>query len=148
MCDGRHVLASPNRDTVGVNIGASGSVMRLEIVLGEDGDARDLDAAAAQLRSELLLLDVDSVRREPGEPAPPGTRAIEAAVLGSLLVDLGQGTVGAILAAIRGWLRRATAPRVVKVTLGGETLELSNASAADQQRLVEAFLARQREEPA
>ncbi len=48
--------------------------LRLDIMLEPDADDAELELAAAQLRQELLELDVDAVERPPGEPAPPGAR--------------------------------------------------------------------------
>jgi hypothetical protein len=44
---------------------------------------------------------------------------------------------------IRDWLRRGQGTgRAVRLELGGDALELSQASAADQERLIEVFIRR------
>jgi hypothetical protein len=115
--------------------------LRLEVGVEPDADAVELDDAAAQLRRELLELDVDTVKRLPGEAPPPGTRAAEATLLGGLIVGLGRDAIGAVVGTIQAWVARRSS-RSVKVTLGGDSIELTNVSGADQQRLIESFLAR------
>jgi hypothetical protein len=48
----------------------------------------------------------------------------------------------AVIQAIQQWLARGQQPRTVRMEIDGEMLELSDASAADQSRLVELFTAR------
>lgn len=115
--------------------------LRLDIVLEPDADDAELELAAAQLRQELLELDVDAVERPPGDPAPPGARGIEVGVLGALLVEAGRGAVGAVVQTIHGWVARRSS-RTVKITLDGDSIELTNASEEEQRRLIESFLAR------
>ena len=114
--------------------------LRLEVGLEPDADAAELAQATSQLREELLELDVDRVDR-PTEPAPPGTRGLEVAALGTLLVGAGRGAIGPVMAALQSWVARRSS-RSVKITIEGDSLELTNASREDQRRLVESFLAR------
>jgi hypothetical protein len=118
----------------------------LRLLLEEDGaDAERVDLLTGHLRRELTQLDVDGVRPLPDVEPPPGTRALDAAVIGGLLVTLGQSGAGlaAVITAIRGWLARTPGPaRTVRVELGGDVLELSQASAAEQDRLIELFVGR------
>jgi hypothetical protein len=75
---------------------------------------------------------------------PPGAKAIEAAVLGGLLMHLAlrPETLMAVSAAIRGWLKRQRSGGTVKLTLDGDTLELTGISSEQQDRLVELWVAR------
>jgi len=115
--------------------------LRVDIGLDPDADATELDQETLQLREELLELNVDAVNRPSAGPPPQGTRAVEAAVLGTLLVELGRAVLGPAVQAIAGWVaRRGT--RSVKVTLDGDTIELSNASQEDQREILKTFLAR------
>ena len=118
-----------------------GAGLRLDIGLEPDAEAAELEVAAAQLREELLALDVAAVKRAPGEPPPPGTRAIEVAALGTLIVELGRSAVGPVLRTIAAWAARRGS-RSVKVTLGGDSIELTNVSDEDQRRLIDSFVAR------
>ena len=97
------------------------------------------------LRGELLQLDVEDVTAIGGGEAPPGSRAFDVAAVGALLVSLGQSAEGlrSVVSAIRDWLQRGTkARRTVRLELDGDVLELSQASAADQERLIELFVSR------
>ena len=118
--------------------------MRLHLT--EDGaDPERVSALTGYLRAELLQLDVEDVRPLPAGEAPPGSRAFEVAAVGALLVSLGKSADGlrAVVGAIRGWLARGDgARRTVRLELGGDVLELSEASAADQQRLIELFVSK------
>ncbi len=81
---------------------------------------------------------------EAGAP-PPGSRAFDVAIVGALLVALGQSAEGlrSVVSAIRDWLRRGDGTRrTVRLELGGDALELSQASPADQDRLIELFVGR------
>jgi hypothetical protein len=118
----------------------------LRLLLEEDGaDAERVDALTGHLRRELVQLDVDRVRPLPAGEAPPGTRGLDVTAVGGLLVTLGQSATGlaAVVTAIRSWLARSPAPtRRVRLELDGDVLELSQASAEEQDRLVQLFLSR------
>lgn len=118
----------------------------LRLQLDEDGaDAERRSALAGFLRNELLQLDVDDVTvlRE-GEP-PPGSRALDVVAVGGLLVALGSSIDGlrAVVSAVSNWLRRGDGTgRTVRLEIAGDVLELSNATVADQDRMVALFLSR------
>ena len=118
----------------------------LGLELAEDGaDAERLAELAGFLRQELLALDVEDVTAPRVGEAPPGARAFDVVAVGGLLVTLGRSAGGllAVVSAIRKWLGRgAGAPRTVRLEIAGDVLELSGATAADQQRLIELFVAR------
>ncbi|MGW7378087.1 hypothetical protein [Streptomyces sp. NPDC054794] len=64
----------------------------LLIRLSEEGaEAEDLEQLTGFLRTELLALDVDDVRTVPAGQTPPGARAVDVALVGTLLVSLGGG---------------------------------------------------------
>jgi hypothetical protein len=116
----------------------------LAIELTEPGaDPERLDELTLMLREELLGLDVDDVERVTGGEAPSGTRGLELAALGTLLVTLNQSTdlVTHVVNTIREWLKRPPEPtRTARVTLGDRTFELSAASNEQQDRLVAEFV--------
>jgi hypothetical protein len=118
--------------------------LRLEI--SEKGaDAERLAGLTGYLRAELLQLDVEDVAApQAGEP-PPGARVVSVAAVGALLIGLGQSAEGlrSVVSAIRDWLRRGEGTsRTVRLELDGDALELSQASAADQERLIGLFVSR------
>lgn len=115
--------------------------LRVDLGLDRDADPAEVDAATRQLRNELLELDVDDVQRVQKGSPPPGARAVDVAVLGSLAVTAGQEVIGAVFRALAQWLGRG-ANRSVKLTIGEDSIELSGASADDQRKLLESFLDR------
>jgi hypothetical protein len=106
-----------------------------------DADAAELEGRTLGLRQELLELDVEAVRHPLGGPAPEGARAGDATLIGTLVVTVGREAIGAVVRAVAGWLSRGGS-RSIKMQLGDDSIELTDVSAADQQRMLEAFLAR------
>jgi hypothetical protein len=118
----------------------------LRVQLAEDGaDAERLDELTRFLRDELLQLEVDDVTAlRVGEP-PPGARVFDVLAVGGLLVSLGRSaeSLRPIVSAIRKWLARGEGTRrTVRLEIDGDALELSEASAADQERLIGLFVSR------
>ena len=120
----------------------------LRLHLSEDGaDAERLAVLTGYLRAELLQsVDVEDVGALPaGEPRAPGARVFGVVTVGALLIALGQSAEGlrSVVSVIRDWLRRGQGTgRAVRLELDGDALELSQASAADQERLIELFIRR------
>jgi hypothetical protein len=118
----------------------------LRLELSEEGsDAERLVALTGYLRAELLQLDVEDVAALPAGEPPPGARAFDMTAVGGLLVTLGQSADGlrSVISAIRAWLHRAeVTSRMVRLEIDGDALELSQASAADQDRLIDLFVSR------
>ena len=116
----------------------------LRLQLSEEGaDAERLAALTGYLRAELLQLDIEDVTALHAGEAPPGARAFGVATVGALLIALGQSAEGlrSVVSVIRDWLRRGEGKgRTVRLELDGDALELSQASAADQERLIELFI--------
>jgi hypothetical protein len=118
----------------------------LQLRVAEDGaDAERLASLVGFLRQDLLQLDVEDVTAlRDGEP-PPGARVFDVVAVGGLLVKLGRSVEGlrAVVSAVGKWLGRGEgAPRTVRLEIAGDVLELSAATAADQQRLIELFVSR------
>jgi hypothetical protein len=118
--------------------------LRLQ-VLEEGADGGRLALLAGYLRAELLRLDVEDVTVPLASEMPPGARGGAAGAVGALLITLGQSAEGlrSVVSVIGDWLRRGQqAGRAVRLELDGDVLELSQASAADQGRLIELFVSR------
>lgn len=113
----------------------------VDLGVDRDEDAAELDEATRQLQRELLELDVDDVHRVQEGAPPPGTRAVDATVLGSLAVTAATEVIGSVVRAIAQWIGRR-GDRSVKLTIGDDSIELSNVSVEDQRRLLESFLVR------
>jgi hypothetical protein len=118
----------------------------VRLQLSEEGaDPERLDALTGYLRRELLQLDVEDVSRARAGEVPPGARAIDVVAVGGLVVSLGRAAVGlkVVVAAARRWLSGGGGVRrTVKIEIGGDTLELSEVSTAEQNRLVDLFVRR------
>ncbi|MFC6016604.1 caspase family protein [Plantactinospora solaniradicis] len=119
-----------------------GQPARVTIVVSDDGaDDQQLDDLARRLRTELLDLDV-TIGGAPAGSAPPGTRAVELAAIGTLVVTLSQSPVlAAVINAISAWLTQRR-QGTVRLELDGETLELSGLPSPEQRRLTDAWLRR------
>lgn len=112
-------------------------------VFDPGADDELLDEVTQNLRRDLLELDVSSVSAAPVGEAPPGSKGLELAAVGALVVVL-KGSVELaeqVVSTVRGWLHRSPSPeRTLRLTLNGQTLELSAATEAQQQQLVDEFL--------
>src|SRR6266536_1249997 len=117
--------------TLGVHVG-----------IGPDADAEEVAEATAQLRRELLDLDVDAVELPPAGEPPPGSRAVDLAAIGALVVTVAQSPLlASVLAAVRSWLA-GSQRRSIKLELGGDVLELTGVSSDQQRRLIDEWLRR------
>ncbi len=122
--------------------------IELQIELFEqDADAERLDMLTDTLRQDLLTLDVDSVSRISRGDAPEGSKGLDPAAVGAVLVALKSSVelVGQVVSVLRSWLGRGGAStgstQSLKLTMNGQTLELSAATADQQQQILDAFVA-------
>lgn len=116
--------------------------LRIEL-FEPDTDAEEVDGLAADLRLELLELDVESVEPVALGSAPEGSKGVDVAAVGALLVCVRESLwlVDSVVTAVRSWLARdSSSGRTLKITVDGRTLSLSSATAEQQQRLVEEFV--------
>jgi hypothetical protein len=132
---------------VGDETERAGEGDRVDLVLqvaGAEGlEPDELASLTEQLREELLDLDVDDVRPVSGGAAPEGSKAIELAALGALIVRLATSPK-ALLGVVRtvsGWLQRSGA-RSVHVQIGDDVLEVTGISSEDQHALIDAWIER------
>ena len=105
----------------------------------DDADAEELERLAVQLRRQLEELEVEAVEPVPGDAAPEGAKALDWVVIGGLLVKLGPGAVAAVVHTVQAWVARDTR-RSVTIRDGDRELVLEDATAEQQQQLVDAFL--------
>ena len=117
--------------------------LAINLEAGDDVSPFELEELTAAVRRELLQLDVESVDRVSGGPAPDGTRGIDVAAIGALLVSLSKATpvLGQVVDVIQAWAARSP-NRTVKLTLDGDTLELNGMSEDEQRRVVRDWMAR------
>jgi hypothetical protein len=126
---------------MGVDVDELAEVLAVQVAVGPDGDDEEIAQATLQLRRELLDVDVDAAEAPGGEP-PPGSRGVDVAALGALVVNIADSQLlTAVVAAVRSWL--AGSPRrSIKLKLGGDSLELTGVSSREQRRLTDEWLAR------
>jgi len=114
----------------------------VQVAVGPDGDAEEVARATLQLRRELLDLDVDVVEVPGAGEPPPGSRAVDVAAIGALVVNLADPQLlAAVVATVRSWLA-GSSRRSIKLQLGGDALELTGVSSKEQRRLTDEWLAR------
>ncbi len=123
--------------------------LEINLAVDEEVSPREMEELTAAMRRELLLLDVQSVDRVSGGPAPEGAKGIELAAIGALIVNLGQATpvLGQVVEAIRAWTARSP-NRTVKLTLDGDTLEVGGISETQQHDVIRDWMARHAPTPA
>jgi hypothetical protein len=118
------------------------AVLSVQVAVRPDGDADEVARATLQLRRELLDLDVDAVEAPGAGEPPPGSRGVDVAALGALVVNIAESQLlTAVVAAVRSWLGDSSR-RSIKLQLGGDALELTGVSSREQRRLTDEWLAR------
>jgi hypothetical protein len=111
----------------------------LQVLPEMDSDAEELADLAGELQIELLSADVGSVALLSVDTAPDGAKGA-GAVAGWLAAQFGTlDGLRALVAAVRGWASRTG--RSVEVSIGGDTLKITAATARQQEEIVAAWLA-------
>ena len=114
----------------------------VQVLVGPDSDAAEIEEATIRLRRELQDLDVDVVQAGGAGEPPPGSRGLDLAAIGALLVNLTDPTMlTSVISAVHGWLS-GSSRRSIKLELGGDVLELTGVSSHEQRRLTDEWLAR------
>jgi hypothetical protein len=103
-----------------------------------DGDTKELEALAHQLRDELLELPVHDVEGISGGIVPEGARAVGVAEVGALLVKFAPSLIGRVTRTVGAWLNRSIA-HSIELEIGGDRIKLSAGSVEDQARLIALF---------
>jgi hypothetical protein len=117
-------------------------LLGVRVAVGPDGDAEEITEVTRQVRRELLALDVEAVRTPAEGDAPAGSKGLELAALGALVVTVGRSQVlSSIVAAVRSWLA-GSKQRSIRLELGGDVLELTGVSSKEQRRLTDEWLLR------
>jgi len=112
-------------------------VLQVRPALGDDSG--ELAELAGWLRRELLDLDIDGVDQSSGEAVPTDAKGV-GAVAGWLVVQLGPEVLRVVLAKVADWVARNN--RVVEVSYGEDTLNLSRATREQQEKIIDGWLAR------
>lgn len=112
----------------------------VHVLRADDEDLDDHLDLTVLLRDELLAEDVEDVRPVEPDTAPDGAKGA-GAVAGWLAVQLASVEgVRVVIDLLRGWAGRRR--RAVEVTIDGNTLKLSGVSSGEQERIIDAWIAR------
>ncbi len=119
------------------------SELTVTLGVGANCDAEELLELGQQLRDELLDLDIDAAAFEGLETAPEGAKGVEMLLFGTLAIRLvlNPALLRSVVEMTVAWLARQQA-RSVKLTLDGDTLEVTGVSSDEQDLLVEQWIAR------
>lgn len=122
---------------------AGSGALSIELQAVPDTDVEELAQLTDRLRAELLDLDVDAVQQPARGEVPEDAKGAGLAMVGQLLVRLvtSPEVLVSIIGGVRSWLGRNRV-RSVKLTLDGDTLEVSGVSSAEQDRLIDLWVAR------
>lgn len=118
--------------------------IRVEFVSGPDADPAELDGLTRALRAEILQVEeVERVEQASAGPAPEGSKGLEIAAIGSLIVGVTPAVqaVGKVIDVVRNWLAaRAPSTPPLQMTIGDKSITVS-ADQEQQDALVAAFIA-------
>jgi hypothetical protein len=117
--------------------------LSVEVQPGSDTDAEELTLLAGRLRAEFLDLDVYAVRHLARGGVPEDAKGAGLLAASELVVGLvtSPEVLTSIIDTVRSWLGRNRA-RGVKLTLNGDTLEVTGVSSAEQERLIDLWVTR------
>ena len=91
----------------------------------DQSDTNELDELSRQLRTELEELRVDSVDWVSAGPAPDGTKAVDSAAVGQMIVALAPTISPPLFEWLNSWLERKPSTRVmIKVKVGKRTAQI------------------------
>lgn len=118
------------------------TAISIQVDIGPDSDAHEVDELTSKLRHQLLQLDVAAVERPTLGPAPPDTRGVDAASVGALIVQVGTGAAAIlpVIKTVQNWLS-GSKNRRVKLQIAGDTLEVTGLSSDEQERLISVWIA-------
>ena len=117
--------------------------LEVRIAVSGVGDPEMLAEDAARLRDELVTLDVDDVTELAIGPAPPGSKGLELAALGALVVKLGRSRelLRQVVDTVRDWLHRNDC-QSIRVEIDGDVLDLKGVSDTDRKALIDNWIER------
>jgi hypothetical protein len=126
----------------GFAVGAGHASAAIE-VHEEGADPAELADLTASLREELWDLEIDRVSAPSAGEAPAGTRGLEFAAIGALIVEFASSAeiLTKVVDAIRSWAG-GRENRTIKIGIDGDTLEIAGASSEEQERLISAWIER------
>ncbi len=119
------------------------SELVIKLLAESDTDDQELAELAFRLQAELLDLDVEAVEPTTAGQAPADAKGIDLLAIGALIVRfaLRPDVLRSVVSSVRSWADRQ---RVygVKLTLDGDSLEITGPHSAAQERAVDLWIAR------
>jgi hypothetical protein len=116
----------------------------LQVEPAPDSDVEEVAELTQRLRDELLGLDVESVDPIDGPAQPTGAKGLETLV-GWLTVRLGKEALRTAVGAVVSWATRTG--HNVEVSYHGDVLKVTGVTSAQQERIINDFLARNAPRP-
>lgn len=115
----------------------------VEVVL-DGGDTNELDALTRQLWMEMEELNIDSIERVSGGPAPQGTKAVDLAAIGQMAVTLAPAIIPPLFELLKSWVeRKPSTPVKIRVKVGKKTAQIeydpTRTSAKDLETIIKAL---------
>jgi hypothetical protein len=118
--------------------------IRVEFLSGSDADPAEIDALTRALRAEILEVDeVDRVDQASAGPAPKGSKGLDVAAIGALVVGVAPGlqAVTKVIEVVRSWLaNRSPSTPPLQMSIGDKSITVV-ADKQQQDALVAAFVA-------
>jgi hypothetical protein len=118
--------------------------IRVEFMSGPDSDPEEIDALTRALRGEILEVEeVERVEQATAGPAPEGSKGLDVAAIGALIVGVAPGVQAAakVIEVVRGWLaKRSPSTPPLQMSIGDKTITVV-ADREQQEVLVAAFVA-------
>ena len=118
--------------------------IRVEFMSGPDADPEEIDTLTRALRAEILEVEeVDRVEQATAGRAPDGSKGLDVAAVGALVVGISPGVqaVAKVIEVVRGWLaNRSPSTPPLQMSIGDKTITVV-ADKEQQEELVAAFIA-------
>jgi Effector Associated Constant Component 1 len=120
----------------------------ISVTGGPHVDDAELERLSRRLRAELLQLDVEAVAPIEEAASAEGTKSGGMQTWSTLALTFAAsgGVLTTIINALRDWIVRQPALPSIKVSIGGDSIELDGVSAEERQQLIQAFIARHGQE--
>lgn len=111
----------------------------VDVAAASHEDHGELSRLTHRLSAELRTLEVTVLTLESVLPPPDGSKAASGPVA-ALGIKLGTATLNIVMSKIRDWVGRNK--RGVRVTIDGDTVLVTHPTASQQEKLINAWLAR------
>jgi hypothetical protein len=109
---------------------------------GADVDPDELDQLTAELRRRLLdELDINAADPAVSKQVPESAKPIVALTVGTLVITLSPVMLHSVVHLIQAWIENHPI-RSAKVTVGSDSIEVTDVTRADQRRLIDSFIER------